>query len=774
MPWTLDRYLLRQIFPPLGLALLLFTFVLQVPPLMELAERLIAKGVPWPTILRLLVTLLPQALAVTIPMAVLLGLLLAFGRLSSDREIVALQACGVSLYRMAVPVAIVSLTATAATAWVMVVATPEANQRFREITYGIVAARAETEVKPRVFFEDFPNLVLYTRDVPIAGTGWKDVFLADIRDPAQVAVFVAKAGHVVLDREAHRVDVVLERGELHRITASEMDEYEVERFEHLRLGLDPDAVFPREGIERGYSEMSISALRTEAASLESVGLSPHAPIMEIQKKFSIPVACLVFGLLGLGLGVTSRKDSRQSSFVIGVAVIFAYYVLMYQSEAMAKGALLPAPLAMWMPNIVLGALGLVLLVWRSHSVERRIQWPRWTGRFRPVRREPQRISVASPGQRGGTVVVIRFPQLRLPRPNLLDWYATRQYLRHFGLAFVGMIGIFYIATFIDVSDKLFKGEVTGATLLEFLWYSTPQFVYFVIPIAALVATLVTIGVLTKTNELVVMQACGISLYRAAMPLLLAGVCWSATLFALENSILANANREAESLRHVIRGGSPRTFDVINRKWLLNPDGDIYHYQFFDPARAELNGLSVFDIDADQWRLARRVFASRADFVDGAWRARDGWIREFGPGAGVARFDPFSARELPLESPDYFRIEQPDAERMTYAQLRNYVDELRVSGFNVVPYEVALHRKLSFPVVVIIMTLIAVPFAVSTGSRGALFGVGVGIVLAILYWFVFSVFAAIGTGGLLPPALAAWAPNLLFGAAAAYLILAVRT
>ena len=97
--------------------------------------------------------------------------------------------------------------------------------------------------------------------------------------------------------------------------------------------------------------------------------------MEIQRKFSIPIACLVFTLIALGLGVTSRKDGKLASFALGTGVIFAYYVIMYGAEAMAKGALVSPHLAMWLPNIVLGGLGLALLIWRSGSVERRLALP---------------------------------------------------------------------------------------------------------------------------------------------------------------------------------------------------------------------------------------------------------------------------------------------------------------------------------------------------------------------------------------------------------------
>ncbi len=130
--------------------------------------------------------------------------------------------------------------------------------------------------------------------------------------------------------------------------------------------------------------------------------------------------------------------------------------------------------------------------------------------------------------------------------------------------------------------------------------------------------------------------------------------------------------------------------------------------------------------------------------------------------------------MPLASPESFATERPDAERMNYRELDRYIAELSASGFDVIPLRVELQRKLSFPFVTLILTLIAVPFAVTMGRHGALSGVGIGIVLALTYWVVISVFAAIGSAGIVTPLLAAWAPNVLFGGSAVYLLLAART
>ena len=767
-----DRYIIREILRPSAVVLLVLTFLLMMEPIMNVAERLLAKGVDAPTVARLMVNLLPLGLGVTIPMALLMGLLIGLGRLSADRETVALQACGLSIFRMLRPVALVAIVAAAVTHYILVVALPDANQRFREITYEVVATRAQDEVQPRVFYEDFPNIVLYVQDVAADGS-WSQVFLADTRPGGQPDVYLARKGRMQLDRENRLVDVVLEDGTGHHIDGQGPDQYELSRFEEIRISLDPESVFPLGGPQRGYPELTIPELQAEAARLQAEGLRSHRPIIEIHRKFSIPVACLVFGVIGLALGVTSRRDGKLASFVLGIGVVFAYYVIMYQAEAMAKGALISPHLAMWVPNVSLGLAGVVLLCWRSRSAERRITIPL------PRRRAGQSSEVSSRARRSGgladsgsgAAAVGAVPRAWGLGLTILDGYVVKLYLSWLILAFLGLLGISYISTFIDLSDKLFRGETDGRTLLTYFWFATPQFIYYLIPVSALVATLVTIGLLTKSSELTVMKACGISLYRVAAPLLLFGALWGGFLFVLEQTVLANANRRAEELRHVMRGRSPQTFDVINRQWIVGKTGSIYHYLYLDPRRDQLNGLSLYEFDG--WQLSKRTFAAEAVFDEG-WEGHDVWVREFTASSTAMPFKMFAERDLPLEPPEYFETRRPAADRMSYGQLRTYIGELRVSGFDVVQLVVALHRKLSFPLVTIIMTLIALPFAVTTGRRGAMYGVGIGIAVAAVYWIVISIFAAIGDAGLLAPALAAWAPNVLFGTSAVYLLLTVRT
>lgn len=760
----IDRYVIRQVLVPFCLGLAVFTFLLIIPTLRDYLENFVTKGVPTLIVLRAMATLIPQSLALTIPMSLLLGLLIGFGRLSADREFVAMQACGVSLTRLLRPVAVVSVAAWLATSYVWLVLLPAGNQAFRDIAFNVVTSSAEGDVQPRVFFTEFPNLTLYVREIPPSGGGWNGVFMADTQSASAPVIYLAEHGRVAIDRTRKTVTMVLDHAVRHTVDAA--GKYQVGRFEHIVLSVDPARVFPQGGPVKGDNEMTIGELRDRIAENENAHLSTANQELAIQRKFSIPVACLVFGLIGLALGATNRRDGTLGSFVLGLVVIFAYYIPLYIGPGLANAGLMPPWLAAWAPNLILGALGGALFVWRNRVADRpiRIPTPAFLSRLRAGGGRTRRAGIG----------------LRIPGLRLVDRYVAGLYLRIMVLAGVAMAGIFYISTFIALSDKVFRGKATWAMLGSYLWYATPQYIYYLIPLSVLLAALVTVSVLTKNSELTVMKACGISLYRFALPMIAVAVVAGGGLFMLDQSVLGPANRRAESIRWVMKGQIGEGPDAFSRQWAMSPDGRvIYHYNYFDAAKRQLLLLDVYRFDAGFHRIVERTSAQRAVNVDApggqaVWRLDQGWTRAFDDTGEPKDFAAFASTDRPLETPAYFGTEAPDARFMSYTQLRDYTAHLQESGLNVLEQQVALARKVSFPFITLIMTLIAVPFAVTIGRSGAMAGIGIGIGLAIVYWTTLSLFAALGAGGMLTPLLSAWAPNLLFGAGAAYLLLTVKT
>ena len=356
--------MIAEVIPPTGLGLLTFTFILFLQPITQLTGILIARGADLPTILRLFMNLLPSILATTIPMAFLLGVLLAFGRLASESEIVALRASGISPLQLLRPVLALSTLTGALTWYVLAVAVPEANQTYRETFYALVVSRARTGVKPRVFTENLvPGMVLYVSDVPAVTGLWKDLLISDLTIPQEPRLILARSGRLVVDQDRKRVGLHLEDGSIHSFKRPYSEQYELQRFQTADMPLPFEQLFPQLPLSKGDREMTVPELLAKIDELRAEGKPKEVPRyqVELHKKFAIPGACFVFGLLGLGLSLGSRKEARSAAFGLCVFIIFVYYVLIRLGEQAGDTGMMPPILAMWGANVLLGAAAALLL-----------------------------------------------------------------------------------------------------------------------------------------------------------------------------------------------------------------------------------------------------------------------------------------------------------------------------------------------------------------------------------------------------------------------------
>jgi lipopolysaccharide export LptBFGC system permease protein LptF len=257
-----------------------------------------------------------------------------------------------------------------------------------------------------------------------------------------------------------------------------------------------------------------------------------------------------------------------------------------------------------------------------------------------------------------------------------------------------------------------------------------------------------------------------------LPVVAMSLVGSAILFGLEQRILAEANRKKNAADRIIRDLPPENMNPLNRRWIIGRDGNIYHYGYYDAPRQTLTLLSVFRTDPKAWRLLGHTYANTAEFKDRGWAGMRGWSTDYS--GAVPLTQAFDQRPLQIQPPDEFGTSAPVAELMTVPELRQHIADLADTGVNVTPLAVELQRKIAFPFVTVVMSLLAVPFGVTTGRRGALYGIGLGIVIALSYWILLHVFLAIGGAGLLPPFLAGWSANIIVAGVAAYLFLNTRT
>jgi LPS export ABC transporter permease LptG len=298
----------------------------------------------------------------------------------------------------------------------------------------------------------------------------------------------------------------------------------------------------------------------------------------------------------------------------------------------------------------------------------------------------------------------------------------------------------------------------------------------IIPVSVLLAILINFGVLEKHSEVTALKAGGWSLYRIALPVFLMSSMVCISLYLVQDYVLPYANIRQDSLRNVIKGRPPQT-SMRPRKWIFGESNRIFNYDYFDPSQNLFVGLNVYEIDLRGLRILRRIHAARAAIAaDGTWKLENAWIRDFK--AERDGFKRIGKEEMQFpEKASYFRkeiFEPRESSKLTYFELKEYINYLKKAGYNATELQVELYKKISFPLSCVVMALLGVPFSFSMGKRGAFFGITVSITIAMSYWGVFSIFEQLGAYGFLVPLLAAWAPNLLFASAGLALLFTIRT
>jgi LPS export ABC transporter permease LptG len=494
----------------------------------------------------------------------------------------------------------------------------------------------------------------------------------------------------------------------------------------------------------------------------------------------LPTSCLVLMLVGVPLGLSSKRGGKSMGFVLTILLVFLYYFVSLSGISLGRSGKLPASIAVWMANFVFAAAGVYLLRRVDRAVIE-IGSPReWfnslVARFAngsatldlPLGRDSQ--SAFEKASRRRRLLSAKFPLI-------IDDFVLRDFAGYLFMVLSTFILLTLIFTFFELLGDIIRNKVSLFTLGAYLLNVTPSMIYLMTPLSVLIAVLVTFGLMEKSSELTAMKATGISLYRIILPIMVISAVVSCGLFFFDQLYIPTANTRQETLRNQIKGKPPQTYLRPDRKWIFGEHNAIYYYEFFDPDQDRFASFSAFQLDPQTFQLTRRVYASRAHWEEGMnkWIFESGWSRSL-QGSSIEDFKTFDVATFKEmgEPPTYFKKEVKQSSEMNYDELRHYIRDLQQSGFDVVRLRVQLHKKFAFPVITFIMAVLAIPFSLSAGRKGALTGVAVAIGIAVVYLLTSGLFEAMGNANQLPAALAAWAPDIIFGMAGGYLVLKVPT
>jgi LPS export ABC transporter permease LptG/LPS export ABC transporter permease LptF len=773
----LSRTIFFEVASSALLGSLLFIFVLFLQKAGQLFSILVSASTTPETVGYLFLLLLPATMPLTLPLGALVGTLIALGRMSSDGEIMALRAAGVPAWRVVWPVAAFGLLAMAATAGCSLGLTPWSNAEMVRVINGLGAAQMTAEIQPRVFEESFPNRVLYIGDVlPGKPARWRNVFIADLTPPSEdknsaqakaegPRVTIATEAVVMVDELRNRLQLSLLNGSTYE-AANDPAEYRTMSFPRGEQELAS-----RERREVKAKNYVATPTLELIAERRAGGVEAR---LELHQRFALPLACVLLALTGLPLGVSSRKGGKSAAFVVTVLFALFYYMTLMALIGLAREGRIGPAFAVWAPDVAfaLAAAFLLLRLERPHDIPMHERAGAWFGEL-----------WARWGQTGGPgLLVSRASALSRTRlfflPQVIDAYVVTSFTFYFATLLFSFVMLTEFFNFFELLGDVFKNQIPMSELFSYLFFLAPKLIYDAAPVSVLVATLVTFGVMAKNNEITAMKACGVSLHRLALPILVASVVLSGLLFLFDYGVATRANLIQDALRSKIKGNPVQTYLTPDRKWIFGRGSRIFYYKYLNETENVLGGVSVYELDPRTFRMHRHIQAERARWEPAlkTWVFQNGWVRDVRP--REAPFRPFMGGTATFpeldETPNWFLKEVKTYKQMNYRQLDDYIAELRQSGFNTVPLQVQYHKKFAVPLFALVMALLSIPFAFLAGTRGAMMGVGVSFGVAIAYFALNYFFEQLGNVGQLPPEIAAWAPGAIFALAGVYLLARMRT
>jgi lipopolysaccharide export system permease protein len=656
----LDRYVWKELVAPFLLGLFVFTFLLLVDKIFDLTDLIINKGVPVPLVLLLLAYILPAFLVLTIPIGFLLAILVAFGRLSADMEVVALKACGVSPLRLLRPVLLFGALTTVATGYLIFEAVPRANHAFKSLIFDIVRTQASVGLKERVFNDTFGNFVIYVDEIAADQVALRHVFVSDERKPEESRLITAREGRLISDEATRRLTLRLLDGAVHETSPQALQKYRQVSFRLYDITLVLENPLIRQGeAPKGDREMSVAELRTMAATLTTSRGNPNPYLVELHKKFAIPAACLVFSVLGVPLGIRAHRGGRWGAFVALLPVVLFYYVALTLGESLGDAGRLPPWLAMWGPNLIVGALALYLL--RANLRERPIPlvaaasrlgwavWDRLAGRRRrpatrvhpvPARHDrggPRRTGAARAWVaegRGGVAsrtvgyalavllvaLIVRDrlaldplawvlgvlgclampPVVRRLRRGVMDRYLSGEFLTLFGYGLALAAVVVIVGDLMTTLERYVRFKPGLALILLHYVYRIPPFLYQGLHIVVLMSVILLFLGLSRSHELTALKAGGVSLYRVSLPVFALAVMVTLGSLAFQELLMPTLNQRGGEVDAKIRR---RTLPELRKRtqiWYRGRDSQtgesrIYHIDLLDPVNREMSGVSVLEL-----------------------------------------------------------------------------------------------------------------------------------------------------------------------------------
>jgi LPS export ABC transporter permease LptF/LPS export ABC transporter permease LptG len=756
------RYVIQGALPYVVLSLVLLTAILFTQQTGRFAELAIYTDLPISLAAEIAAALLPSVLILTLPVAVLAGIVIGFARMGSDSEIIALRAAGVGTWSLLWPALLIGLVVTAATVFLHFKEAPQATRDLRRVALQGALRKLDSPVDPRTFNTDIPGYVIYVRDGDKTHGSWGRVFIYAQQEDGSTRIVTARSGRI--DSSNDRSELVLSDAVAMKIPKPEgaQHDYVVERLDQLRITINTGRAellesFSKKDVTTEELDWNELKQQLDSGTLEEKNEAQRT----LQRRLALSGAPLVFALFGGLLGMRVKRGGRGAGILLSIAVVVIYYLITLFGESLARNNSVSAITGEWMATAVMLLLSLVLLRFDG--------FPKISFRRRFVSR-----GASGQAQQPAAAAVHTVGAGRSGFPSLLDTSLFRTLTTSFLVGFVSLVSIFIIFTLFELWRFIGSNNVPAAIVGKYLLFLLPLVAVELFPATMLITVLITYALLARTNEAIAWWASGQSVYRLMMPGLLFAVGAGAGTWLVQEHLMPPANVRQEALRSRIRGGQPRAITGTGRQWLASVENRrLYSYEF-DEQSSVLSEPAIYELDDDAVHL-RSVTTGKL----GMWTGKNQILIKDAETANlsgmvVERQHQSQTTIEGVDSPQVFRPTVDKPSQLSVQALKVYLKAAKQRGVDVSALALAVQRKYVNPFSVLVMAFIGMPLALAFGRRGAIVALCVAVGVSVAYWGIGGGFQQLGNHGLLPPEVAAWAPPVIFAAAGTYFLSRVRT
>ena len=753
-------YVARTALPYVLLTLALLTAILFVQHAGRFAELALFAQIPLALLTELGAAFLPSVLVLSLPTAVLAGIIIGYAQMGSDSEIVAMRAAGVGTWTMLWPVLVIGALVTAGTTYIQLVEAPQAARDLKRAGVESALRKLESPVEPRTFNTEIPGYVIYVRDGDKATGSWGRVFIYSQQADKSVRVVTARSGRI--DSSGDVSELVLQDAVATKLPAEAAPDksYVVESLEQLRLSINTgrrELMSRLNSEEAEPDEMDWQQLRSRASS----GTSPAhiAAQRTMHRRLALSVSPIVFALLGGALGLRVRRGGKGIGILLAIGILVLYYLISLLGESSSRAGTVPVVVGAWAATVLMICLSLVFLTLRqTRSLSLRLQQRAKTSTKRVTADKAPTHTVGA-GRSGF--------------PSLLDMDVFRSLSASFLLTFIALVAIFIVFTLFELWRFIAINRAAAGLVGRYVLFLLPLITVEIFPASMLVAALLTYALLARRNEAIAWWSSGQSVYRLMVPGLLFAVLAAAGTWLVQEHLLPFSNVRQDSLRAQIRGGQPRATTGTGRQWLASAESNrLYSYEFNEQTNS-LEQPTIYEFDSEGVHATTVTSGSNGKWISPNRVAlRDAEVLAF-QGMQIQRQAPEQI-EIAIEPLAIFKPTIDKPSQLSAAGLKSYVAAAKRRGVVVSALAVALQRKYAAPFSVIVMAFIGIPLALSFGRRGTVIALCAAVGLSIAYWSVGGGLQQLGNLGLLPPAVAGWAPPVIFAAAGSYLLSRIRT